>query len=75
MAKKGKARRKKATKRARKKKTDAIKFEVFLDSTYGLSRTELKNTARSLGASKRKSRSIARKIRPKTKKEKRRNRY
>ena len=75
MAKKAKARRKKATKVRTSRRDQDTKFELYLDSTYGLSRSELRNTARSMGASKRKSKSMARKLRPKTRKEKKRNAY
>lgn len=60
MAKKKKLRTRKATTKARKSKDDGIKFQLYLDSTYGLNRKELYNTARSYGTSKRKSRSFSR---------------
>ena len=75
MAKKAKARRNKATKKRASRTDRETKFELYLDSTYGLSRSQLSNTARSMGASKRKSKSMARKLRPKTRKEKKRNAY
>ena len=64
MVKKGKARRRKATKNRMKMKGDDIKFQLSLDASYGLNRKELRNSARSYGASKRKARSYSRKLRP-----------
>ena len=61
--KKSKARRVKARKAKARRKDEDIKFQLSLDASYGLNRKELKNMARSYGASKRKSRSYAKKLR------------
>ena len=62
--KKSKARRRKARKARARMKDDDLKFQLSLDASYGLTRGELTNMARSYGASKRKSKSYARKLRP-----------
>jgi hypothetical protein len=63
MAKKSKMRRSKRAKTIRKKKAGDIKFQLWADSTYGLTEGELRRSARSYGASKKKSRSYARSLR------------
>jgi len=62
MAYKKKARSRKSKSVMRRSKDNDMKFQLYLDSTYGLSKTELFNTARSYGTSKRKSRSMVSKI-------------
>lgn len=62
--KKSKARRKRMKKSAARRKDDDLKFQLSLDASYGLTRGELRNMARSYGASKRKARSYSRKLRP-----------
>ena len=63
MVKKKKLRRVKKSKAQRKSKDSDIKFQLYLDSTYGLSEGELRRSARSYGASKRRARSYARSLR------------
>ena len=60
MAKKKKLRTRKSKVKSRRASDSDIKFQLYLDSTYGLNQKELYNTARSYGTSKRKSRSFSR---------------
>ena len=60
MAHKKPLRRKQASKKKARIKSEEIKFQLYLDSTYGLSQRSLFNMARSYGASKKKARSYAR---------------
>ena len=60
MASKKKLRTRKSKVKSRKASDSDMKFQLYLDSTYGLNRKELYNTARSYGTSKRKSRSFSR---------------
>jgi len=60
MAKKKKLRTRKAKVKARRASDSDIKFQLYLDSTYGLNQKELYNISRSYGTSKRKSRSFSR---------------
>ena len=62
MAYKKKARSRKSKKVMRRTRDNDMKFQLYQDSTYGLSRSELFNTSRSYGTSKRKSRSMVSKI-------------
>ena len=63
MVKKSKMRRSKRKKTGRKRKAEGIKFQLWADSTYGLTEGELRRSARSYGASKKKARSYARSLR------------
>ncbi len=64
MVRKSKLRRRKKSRKVRKAKTDDIKFQLYLDSTYGLTRGELRRSARSYGAGKKQSFRLARQLRP-----------
>jgi len=64
MSKKSKLRRRKKSSRVRKAKTEDIKFQLYLDSTYGLTRGELRRSARSYGAGKKQSARLSRQLRP-----------
>lgn len=60
MGRKKSLRRKQASKKKARIKSEDIKFQLYLDSTYGLSQKSLFNMARSYGASKKKARSYSR---------------
>ena len=62
MVKKSKIRRRKKASKVRKADTEDLKFQLSLDSTYGLSRGELRNTARSYGASKKLSSRLSKQL-------------
>lgn len=67
-----KKRKTRASQKRRKREFADVKFELYLDSTYGLDQKSLFRSGRSMGLSKRKARSASRKLRPRGKKQRRR---
>ena len=62
MANKKKARSRQKSKVLKRTRDNDMKFQLSLDSSYGLTKSELFRTSRSYGTSKRKSRSMVSKI-------------